>query len=209
MKKQNNQLFTIANLITFIGFILLFFSFFYLWKYLYRTQNINHFYLSLLLFGFSAFTDYLDGKVARIIEKYKPGYGISKYGEKLDPFRDKLLLGVLFLINWKMALPVVGIELISVFFSGYMINHRHGKSLLTQASRIVTFYQLPMIMFLLLSVALNQYYIRGLFIVLYVLSFTRVLSYSMYYFRHFHQMEFKWIPDFLVKFLTESHKNKR
>lgn len=49
----------------------------------------------LIVFTLAAVTDFLDGWAARTIEIKHPGWGVSEIGKKLDPLRDKMLIGIL------------------------------------------------------------------------------------------------------------------
>lgn len=83
----SNRIFTISNVITFIR-LLLTFVFLYLFS--------NHFdrYISLIIYGIAASTDWLDGQIARMTKT------VSWLGKIMDPIVDRALLftGVLGLV---------------------------------------------------------------------------------------------------------------
>lgn len=83
----SNRIFTISNVITFMR-LLLTFVFLYLFS--------NHFdrYISLIIYGLAASTDWLDGQIARMTKT------VSWLGKIMDPIVDRALLftGVLGLV---------------------------------------------------------------------------------------------------------------
>lgn len=79
-----NRIATWANAITILGIIFAIAS-----TWLAFEKQLAWSFICLVA-GF--LTDFLDGYVARKIEKKRPGYGVSIFGANLDPIRDKLLL---------------------------------------------------------------------------------------------------------------------
>lgn len=91
----------------------------------------KHAVLAAFLFSVISFTDYLDGKLARLLHKE------TRIGLFLDPFADKLLIvPTLFLLNYHGLLPfwLVGLlalrELLTIFFRRGVIlpPSRFGKA---------------------------------------------------------------------------------
>ncbi len=81
---------------------------------------LDHHYLgATIMFLFSAFSDALDGTLARTAGR------ITKWGILADPLADKLLIGSVSLIlisqvlNWQLAVIVVLIEVITVASAYY------------------------------------------------------------------------------------------
>ena len=80
--------------------------------------SIGDYAVGFPLFLFTAFTDALDGTIARVRNKITP------WGTFYDPVADKILIGGVVLlivathINWTFALVILGIELLIVI-GGY------------------------------------------------------------------------------------------
>lgn len=77
----------------------------------------HNYTVGVVVFLLAAFTDALDGSLARTKNK------ITKFGMLLDPFADKFLIGVmvLFLVfqnfSWKLGATVIGIEIVTIIFA--------------------------------------------------------------------------------------------
>lgn len=75
------------------------------------THNYN---VGIVLFVLAAFTDALDGSLARTQNK------ITKFGMLFDPIADKFLIGVMVLClvlqnySWHLGLAIIGVELIII-----------------------------------------------------------------------------------------------
>src|SRR3989344_3346828 len=111
--------FVAPNYITALRFLLVpivFFLFIY-----------GHYRAGGLLFIFAAFTDALDGALART------GNQITDWGKVFDPLADKLLVGsatailVTRFLNFYLAGAIVGIELFLVLFGYWKKYYRKAK----------------------------------------------------------------------------------
>ena len=130
------------NHITVLRFILVPFVLWFLY--------IEHFDIGVPLFLFAAFTDALDGSLARVRHQ------ITDWGTFYDPFADKLLItGVILIvvvhyINPIFALLVVGIE--CIIFLGGCVRKRRGE--ITSANvfgKTKMFLQVTAVLFLLIA----------------------------------------------------------
>lgn len=74
----------------------------------------EHYIFGIIIFVIAAFTDALDGSMARTRNQ------ITKFGMMFDPFADKFLIGVmvLFLVfqnfDWRLGVAVIGVELVII-----------------------------------------------------------------------------------------------
>ncbi|MFH1170616.1 MAG: CDP-alcohol phosphatidyltransferase family protein [Candidatus Vogelbacteria bacterium] len=111
--------FIVPNYITVVRFILVpivFFLFIY-----------GHYREGSLLFVIAAFTDALDGALARTTDQ------ITDWGKLFDPLADKLLIGsttavlVMRFVNFYLALVIVGVELFLVLLSYWKKYYRKAK----------------------------------------------------------------------------------
>ena len=154
---------TWANLVTFSGILALGVA---MWLRI----NGDH-WIGLIVYAYAAATDLLDGQVARWQET-RGGAGISAFGEKLDPIRDKLLVLILLTVSLQLSLVLAGLELISIFFSD-LVREKLGYHYITPMSKSVTMVQLILIGIML--VAPDQLW--SLFFPLYLLTMIRAHSY--------------------------------
>ena len=154
---------TWANLVTFSGILALGVA---MWLRI----NGDH-WIGLIVYAYAAATDLLDGRVARWQET-RGGAGISAFGEKLDPIRDKLLVLILLTVSLQLSLVLAGLELISIFFSD-LVREKLGYHYITPMSKSVTMVQLILIGIML--VAPDQLW--SLFFPLYLLTMIRAHSY--------------------------------
>jgi CDP-diacylglycerol--glycerol-3-phosphate 3-phosphatidyltransferase len=82
----------------------------------------RHYLWATILFLFSAFSDALDGSLARTTGR------ITRWGILADPLADKLLVGSVSLIlisrflNWKLAAVIVALELLLIASAYYRYN---------------------------------------------------------------------------------------
>ena len=87
----------------------------------------EHYVVSGVLFIFSAFTDALDGALARTLDQ------ITDWGKLFDPLADKLLIGataavlVTKFLSFSLALAIVSAELLLIFFAYYHKYYRHHQ----------------------------------------------------------------------------------
>lgn len=111
--------------------------------------------LGVFLFLFTAFTDALDGALARTQNK------VTQAGMLLDPLADKLLIASMVLVlvvqhlNWVLALAVVGLE-IAFILSALMA--RFGKRGVRQANlwgKIKMIFQVLSVFMMLLALLLD------------------------------------------------------
>lgn len=78
---------------------------------------INNYSIGIPLFIFAAFTDAIDGSLARTRDQITP------FGKMFDPFADKLLIGsmlVLLLfrnIDFRVALAVISVEVVFIIWA--------------------------------------------------------------------------------------------
>ena len=111
--------FIIPNYITTVRFILVPIVFFLFIYGYYREGS--------LLFVIAAFTDALDGALARTSNQ------ITDWGKIFDPLADKLLIGsttavlVMRFVNFYLALVIVGVELFLVLLSYWKKYYRKAK----------------------------------------------------------------------------------
>jgi CDP-diacylglycerol---glycerol-3-phosphate 3-phosphatidyltransferase len=80
----------------------------------------HHYPAALILFAFSASTDFIDGALARTRDQ------ITQFGEVLDPIADKLLiatvlavLGIEYVIV-QIFLVFIGLEILAIVFSSFL-----------------------------------------------------------------------------------------
>src|SRR3990167_1219845 len=130
------------NHITVLRFILVPFVLWFLY--------IEHFDIGVPLFLFAAFTDALDGSLARVRHQ------ITDWGTFYDPFADKLLItGVILIvvvhyINPIFALLVVGIE--CIIFLGGCVRKRRGEIASANVfGKTKMFLQVTAVLFLLIA----------------------------------------------------------
>lgn len=166
-KKQNTIICTVANLITFLGIIFALISIYYV--------TCAHDYVTgFVFFVLAGISDFFDGFFARFIEKRKPGYGISRFVEILDPIRDKLLILIVVFINLKIGVLICIAELTSMFAS-YLARTAAGYHVVTTTSKVITASQLVLSSFL--------FFIQDddLFFLFLILSCVRGASYILKY----------------------------
>jgi len=90
---------------------------------------VNEYLLSAVLFIFMAFTDMLDGSMARLRNQ------ITDWGKLWDPVADKLMIGsvvvvLLFQLNFSLAILILSLELI--FITGglfYKLSANHPSDI--------------------------------------------------------------------------------
>lgn len=155
---------TWANLVTFSGILALGVA---MWLRI----NGDH-WIGLIVYAYAAATDLLDGQVARWQET-RGGAGISAFGEKLDPIRDKMLVLILLTVSWKLSLVLLGLELISIFFS-YVVRKKLDYHHITPISKLVTAAQLILIGIMLL----DPEQLWSFFFSLFALTIVRASSYG-------------------------------
>lgn len=159
-----HKVFTAANLVTFSGILALGVA---MWLRI----NGDH-WIGLIVYAYAAATDLIDGRVARWQET-RGGAGISAFGEKLDPIRDKMLVLILLTVSWKLSLVLLSLELISIFFS-YVVRKKLDYHHITPISRLVTGAQLIIIGIILIAPEQLWY----LFFPLFALTIARAHSYA-------------------------------
>lgn len=148
-------------------------------------------------------TDFLDGQVARRIEKKRPGYGVSVFGANLDPIRDKMLLlplwpmfnfynngeltvlfslciGLIFLAEFILARAFS-----FLYFEAIKVNNIKKK--IPYLSKVLTFLQ-----GVVFAVLLIKFYLIGLqsvefcsaIVAIMIISITRVSMYFILYLKN-------------------------
>lgn len=194
--------FTIANFVTYSGFIFLSMA---IWHAIRLEKNLTFFYFLL-----AGLTDYFDGKISRFTEEFirnpkrifygEPEnfadmvlrkvdlfietlredakkipwfFGISRLGEILDPLRDKLLL-IPAIITEPYLIGIVLVEAVSTV-AAIVVRDMKGFHFITRTSKRATFVQLPMVMILFLTQTPEQSYIVAGAI--YLCSLSRCFSY--------------------------------
>lgn len=137
VSSKNNRLYTHANVITSFGILFALAAIVFLW--------LGNPKAGLYCFVGAALSDLFDGITARYFERNSPGNGVSKLGEILDPFRDKLLLVVLLPLfpDWHFLL-LVGIEGVALFFST-AVRKMKREHFISYTSKLVTCFQLLVI----------------------------------------------------------------
>ena len=109
----------VPNYITALRFLLVPIVFFF---FIY-----GHYRAGGLLFVFAAFTDALDGALARTTNR------ISEWGKVFDPLADKLLVGsaaailVTRFLSFYLAVAIVGMELLLILFGYWKKYYRRAK----------------------------------------------------------------------------------
>lgn len=134
--KPNNRIFTVANIITFLGIVCVVLSA----VNLHRDNSLGAFFFFLAVIA----SDFLDGFSARYIETKWPGYGISKVGEILDPLRDKSIVVILFFLNIWMAIAVIFFESIEIIAAA-RVRKKMGKHLIAVESKAITAVQFVLV----------------------------------------------------------------
>lgn len=116
----------------------------------------EHFYLSIILFLIAAFTDTIDGSLARVRNK------ITNWGKIYDPMADKLLIGSIVYIlvskyiDFYASLIIIGLELILITGGIWRIR----KKIIVQAnlwSKIKMNLQVFASLFLLIALPTNKH----------------------------------------------------
>jgi phosphatidylglycerophosphate synthase len=125
----NDKIVTLPNLITAAGILCIVFSA----VNLYAGARMDAFYFFLAVI----ISDFLDGFSARYIETKWPGHGISKFGEIIDPIRDKGIVIILFFLNVWMAIAVVFFESLSVV-TATRVRKKAGKHVVAVESKVIT-----------------------------------------------------------------------
>ena len=160
----SKYLITKANIITFSGILAIALS---IW-----TGYADYKSWSLMLYLWSALSDFLDGLVARWDEE-RGGRGVSEFGQILDPIRDKLIIARLFPINWQLALMVAVLEVASFIFA-LQIKQKTGRHFITLTSKRMTAVQ-----FIVIGAMIILPEKTWLFTLIYVATLIRVVSYGI------------------------------
>jgi len=142
---------TVANGITLIGLILAGLTIF--------LTIDGQLELAFFVFILASSTDFLDGWLARAIDKKRPGYGVSGWGKILDPFRDKVL-GLIVIplalsagLIWWAPVLFVFLETVPIFILQRLIKNKTGQHYIAGGSRIITTLQFVAIVFWLAEVS--------------------------------------------------------
>ncbi len=112
--------------------------------------SVENYAIGVPLFLFTAFTDALDGTLARVRNK------ITHWGTFYDPVADKILIGAVVLlivakyINLAFALVILGIELL-IIIGGYWHRSRGHYTSANVFGKTKMFLQVLGVMFLLLA----------------------------------------------------------
>lgn len=137
--------------------------------------------LALISLIFLALTDYFDGIIARKYQK------ISSIGARLDPIADKIFVVTVFLILYYLKyfsfLPVFLIVLREIFIS-YLRNHLYEKLKVSPLSKIKTFSQMIIMIFVVfletlsikISLAFKAYLIWFVVVLSYFSGFWYVIK---------------------------------
>lgn len=166
--KPEEQFSTLANKITIFGFILIPII---IWLYL-----SGEMLWSLVLYIVAWITDLIDGFVAH---KYNQK---TTFGERLDPIRDKLLIGlvVCLLLPFHYVAVLFVVEIISAIYFN-LEKKLTNVHTITKLSRVITFAQGIVLSYTLASSILDFPHLEiGLLII--VLSLIRAGSYSYSYY---------------------------
>lgn len=192
---KNDRIITWANAITILGVI---FAIAATWLAFERQLAWSFIFL---VAGF--LTDFLDGYIARKIEKKKPGYGVSVFGANLDPIRDKMLLLPLWPIfnfynNGELSV-LFGFFIGLIFLAEFVlarafsflyfetIKAKNIKKKIPYLSKVLTFLQ-----GVVFAVLLIKFYIIGLqpaefysaIVIIMTISITRVSMYFVLYLKN-------------------------
>lgn len=132
------------------------------------------------LFLFAAFTDVVDGSLARIRKQ------ITNWGTMADPAADKLLISsvalliVVQLLGWTMAWTMIGVE-VAIVLSGLIRRRKHWVVSANWAGKIKMLLQVIGVTMLLLAAALHLPILIPLAAgVLWVAIFVAVVSFFTY-----------------------------
>lgn len=144
--------------------------------YFYLAQYTDYNLLSLLVFALAAFTDFLDGYIAR---KYSM---ITSLGKLLDPLADKFLTLTAFTIfmdqGYISALVLLVVVLREILISVFRAQAA-SKDIIIAASiygKLKTILQIAAILVLhglMLGLGINVYFVQGL---VYLMALVTVLS---------------------------------
>ncbi len=163
---------TLANKITFARILVALVANFCIWKYLYGSGEFGYLVATIVLFVTAAGTDSLDGYVARKRNEE------SALGKILDPVADRVLICVLFFVNWQWTLVIVGIEALSAVCA-WMVMKLRGHTI-TKTSKVTSFLQFVAIGLILFGTYQFPAFVDFLFQVVLILSLVRMGSYLMY-----------------------------
>lgn len=131
-------------------------------------------YLSIIVFLITAFTDTIDGSLARVKNK------ITDWGKLYDPLADKLLIGSIVYIlvskyiDWKATFVIIGLEII--FIAGGFLKVKKNK--IVQAnlwSKIKMILQVVGCLFLLIALPIQKH----IFVSISAASFYLAIAFSM------------------------------
>lgn len=166
--ETKRRIVTVSNAITFLGMVCVFISAYF--------AHEGSYMESFLFFLFVVASDYIDGASARIIEKRWPGWGISRFGEKFDPARDKSVIIILFAFNVWATLLIIACEGISTYYAN-KVRDAMRHHFITAGSKAITFFQAIFISLLFFFPE------KGVWIIVCVaiLSFGRYLTYFRKY----------------------------
>ena len=105
---------------------------------------------AFFVLGASAFTDWLDGKVARALQQF------SRLGELLDPLVDRLyilaalaVLAARDIVPWQLAVAIVGRDVVLAGFLPLLRRHGYGPlpvHVLGKAATFCMLYAFPLLL---------------------------------------------------------------
>lgn len=102
---------------------------------------IGNFKIGILLFLIAAFTDALDGALARTTQR------ITEWGRMYDPMADKLLIGITALIivprylGFALAFAIIFIEMLVIGMAYHMKNKKHAHVSANGWGKLKMFFQ--------------------------------------------------------------------
>ena len=128
---------TPANIVTYSGMVFVSLSYYYLY--------VGDIALGVKWFVAAVLTDWLDGFTARneALQKLFGGRGVSQQGKMLDPLRDAMLRGSIFVLaiicGIKLTLPIIiaTLALATYIFFNRPINRMLGEVTVTKVGKMM------------------------------------------------------------------------
>lgn|GEM_PF-6689727 len=138
MKNKSGFTWTPANIVTYIGMILVIISYYQL--------LVGNLLTGVIFYIIAALTDSLDGFIARnkLIKKLT-GRGVSNHGKLIDPVRDMMLRAVIFILAYINGISQIGPTVVALIALGTFllfnknINKRKGEVVVTVAGKTMQF----------------------------------------------------------------------